>query len=1268
MKTLIRISLLFISVSLCACAADMGDLDRTQPGKLKKSVFNHEWYYRQTVIGVPFTTGITFIGEQSILERIRWEISEDFLTAYRSYERVADSEAPSQLPGMPYQGAPIAAFRIVNHFDVARTYNEATGEQTNVIVENGVDRPWYDRSYIRVDWSQNLLANFDFMAGGHEGLGVRTQSASYTVTDPNHPDAPVFGINTKNKWVDSRDPFEWGELDSVDYFDITQKLQVSPDVFPLYYDDGSVDYWPACWFYEYGPWDCASQTIKVRASFLKVKPSSYEPLPYPDNYVARDKNGNDIRTMWDAEAEEYRRCESHESADCNQVRIPMFDLFGYFRRERESYNRDYGLTESGRIYYADRFNIWETSLDSQNNPLPYEQRKVKKITYHLSEGFPAELTAAAMKVGSWWNDAFESTVQSLQGHTNDTAVFEIVPNTYSVSDGKIKDFGQRNGDLRYSHLYWVDNPQFESLLGYGPSSVDPLTGEIISADAYVYGAAIDTYAAYGVEVIELARGDIHERDFIEGENVAFAIQEMRQNETPAPDNLRREIEEIMNKGLSNRLDTIRERGPRAYRTSFDETQARLRQAEAAGIGDALWNSEMRETLERRFGRKLELTEFASGRLVKAYRKHRMNLAKKRLDFRDFDDAGVLALMDEFEGLSREEILLRLRSYLFKSVAAHEIGHTVGLRHNFSGSTDALNYHDKYWEIRQSEASTLDLPSQSEMREGLREYSYSSIMDYGARFNSDIRGIGKYDHAAIKFGYGQLVEQFTNPPDWNEQDILRFYNLDDAIGDDWVHYTDLPRLFSTSTQPASGVANMKNRQDIPMQAMIDWLTLEPGATDLTDSLVPYRFCSDEYVGAQWDCDVWDEGADPYEMNSYRAQYYNDYYIFDAFKRNRRYLDPFEYYYSLYYRVMEPMATQYHLWLYDQWYKAGEWEWLHDQATNATSTADWNLDPHGGLSGTAAAMQALNFFTNVIGTPEPGSYYRDPTTDRLNWWTYDEDTPCEDGQDSLNDACSDLYIPLAQGRYAYTEFDDVSGYYWYERVRVVGAFWDKLAALEVISNPSTYLLGVDDIADYTTYNLGFNVAFPHAVGTIFGAIINDDYQHFAHTLQSDGTVVSPKLFETVTASQSDSPTPSTSGKIIDPATNFTISLYSMFYGMALLNSNFDQSFNDNAKIWLEGHGEALDLSSNSNIATFENPYNLRRYQAVESPNQKHYSLGFQMLTRANDLKTTIEATGEDCFFSDARSCDEASAAKWELRNLIENIEVVRGYYDVFGYALF
>ena len=78
-----RLSLVLV---LSACAQRVPDLDRTQPNKLQKSVFDGEWYYRQTVVDVPYGSGFTFIGETSRMERVRWEISEQYITAIRTDE------------------------------------------------------------------------------------------------------------------------------------------------------------------------------------------------------------------------------------------------------------------------------------------------------------------------------------------------------------------------------------------------------------------------------------------------------------------------------------------------------------------------------------------------------------------------------------------------------------------------------------------------------------------------------------------------------------------------------------------------------------------------------------------------------------------------------------------------------------------------------------------------------------------------------------------------------------------------------------------------------------------------------------------------------------------------------------------------------------------------------------------------------------------------------------------------------------------------------
>ena len=59
---------------------------------------------------------------------------------------------------------------------------------------------------------------------------------------------------------------------------------------------------------------------------------------------------------------------------------------------------------------------------------------------------------------------------------------------------------------------------------------------------------------------------------------------------------------------------------------------------------------------------------------------------------------------------------------------------------------------------------------------------------------------------------------------------------------------------------------------------------------------------------------------------------------------------------------------------------------------------------------------------------------------------------------------------------------------------------------------------------------------------------------------------------------------------------------------------------------------------------------------------------MLERANQLKAEISAVGQECFFNSENHCETVSYQTWDLRNLMENAEVIRGYYDLFGYAWF
>ena len=918
--------LAMIATILSGCAEPVADIDRTQPNRLKKSSLEGEWYMRHTVVDVNGTNFKTFAALEGDGERIIFQFEENLMLARRAHPDVPGLDDPAaNIPrhlaegfNAEKDGSPIGAW-VVDQFDVLRSYNAATGEQSNTIIENRFDRHWNEREWIRTNWMPAVgLPNYTDFIGPAFGAMARPQDST---------EAPTWFVECQ---AQGSEEFVDCDADNaeVSYIDIKVTFYSQPEWSQCFSNFFSV---PGL-FYA----DCGTERSVVRTSFAKIR---------------------DLDIHGDC-------------ADCDQTFSQQNDYqprfyddyddkrFGFFRMNRALWDRRWRLRDENVRQLAQLRAIWHRFTDGQGNVLPYHERTPKPVVYYLNTEHPYDLMDEMGLVSADYDIAFRRIVFALSnssGGGQKYATLADVPRMFyicsnpgptNVLEGepvpdhererltrlgsefaqdldRLEDFyAQSNegyargacvrpgedknmGDVRYSFFNFITGENQVGPLGYGPSSADPISGELINGTSNAYGSAIDYYAQYLLDLINIVNGDLEAEDVGYGRNVKSYFEDLRARLTDGSadmsvdtssdlmsttQNMSFDASMVMNQ--QRRIDKLERiakeklADPRVQMilNSGDEF-LRLRSGEQLNAGRVFKDTAVEQKLlfpevieaarRGQLGALGDVEELEAGTFgpldtsdddilekispirgfnvetlsEESQRRDLKNLQKRIHMAEDFFDPRFLGWAREglrlkealeAQGLSFQEVQenlwywVRGKSYL--GLQEHEVGHSLGLRHNFAGSTDALNFFPQYWALRQQtfqpdcdnlgyktfDATGLatrrvapadcdgnvtaeahaemyrsmlegkDTARGLEFPAGLETYATSSIMEYGATFGlNDQAGLALYDYAALAYGYGDLVEVFNQPP--NKLLVQNYYDADGSFNQTDSTITRSPEL-------------------------------------------------------------------------------------------------------------------------------------------------------------------------------------------------------------------------------------------------------------------------------------------------------------------------------------------------------------------------------------------------------------------------------------------------------------------------------------------
>lgn len=458
------------------------------------------------------------------------------------------------------------------------------------------------------------------------------------------------------------------------------------------------------------------------------------------------------------------------------------NTFGFFTTATKKLTADNRTTLGSDVTYLNRWNPAR-----------------KEVIYYLSDDFYLE-----------GMDKMRAASEKAVSHVNNSFARAGVDFKIKLEDGR----GKKVGDLRNNFLVMVKDPQASGVIGYGPTIANPITGEILKGQVVMYYGTIRKYVQ-----------ETYDELVLEAQNKA------KLETSEAAENAKRAVANgAIKAGESQELAQAQE----SFTNLMKDMMGGFKISDAVSTTAAKpISTQINWTgVSSKMEQKIQGELFSHDRIQKTYsledqveEMSRHNLYHESMV--NWNSAMMSAIGDGMIDLQnakawndlsddeKEELMDKLIPYVWIPTLVHEFGHNLGLRHNFSGSEDKANYYSA------EERANLGIE---------RAVTYSSVMDYSYTSLNQLPVMGKYDLAALRFGYNREIE------------------LKDG---------QIVALSKASLEDMKKDEVFKNLKD-------------------------FKYCTDEHASVNANCNRFDEGSTMTEI----AQHYVNAYKKNFTKRNTR----------------------------------------------------------------------------------------------------------------------------------------------------------------------------------------------------------------------------------------------------------------------------------------------------------------------------------------------------------------------------------------------